>query len=69
MDVVLSMGNFFGEGQIDVFGNIVGERVGKYVYLVFFKRIFYIQCDIYGFYFCLVFSIICVGFFIIDVIL
>lgn len=29
MDVVFSMGNFFGEGQIDVFGNIVGERVGK----------------------------------------
>lgn len=29
MDVALSMGNPFGEGQIDVFGNIAGERVGK----------------------------------------
>lgn len=28
-DVALSMGNPFGESQIDVFGNIAGERVGK----------------------------------------
>lgn len=28
-DVALSIGNPFGESQIDVFGNIAGERVGK----------------------------------------
>lgn len=32
MDVALSMGNPFGEGQIDVFGNIAGERVEPSVF-------------------------------------